>query len=1383
VNVSKPSVFVCWAEGTPAWETTVTAFVDALNASGSVDATFHKHDRDRPEGDWPRRFEQVMESPRGMVLIAVDPAWRAAWMDLPDASPGAAFESRLIRGEIASRRREWDDFMVVVLPGASAVGLAGAQDTVQRFEIETLDASGLANLLTAIRRQADKSADAWETDAPTGTGTGIGAGGGTPGGGGQTAAGQSAAPARATMRGMGADGAQWALGQYLYAELEHSIGAYRAADHRLVPVREMLLQPLSSLERAAAAVTTAAADLNVALQHKRYAVPPEGEDHRQPQPPALTLTDAQESLIGDFYAIARQSMSSASPSRNLELVRDAILLGRDAEQHQARLHRRYAHRGGVADTVFNASDAARARKDNAARTFAYAGVSDDTGGAITGDVLKCLAQAHMDLHQVEHDRSLPVGQLLGRVRDEDADGTDRDTTLLWRSVTLNTFTYAICEAMPWIFASDIEREAIQLNPGAARETIVPSAPMWVARQVELLSLYRRAHGYRLLGDHQRAYNDLRKLQRIGRVLRTQLDNVEEKKWRLTTTAYVETLDALAEYRIGELYRADHDYMQALVHLCRSHDRMETQTAFEWGTGDKALIEISLRIGKGKAFFEIGAFKRSLKWFSKAWLALLDLMASDDGDTHGADDPVLLLQQLVARVRSCDSSARRDLVQQLAKELLELMRADIAEGHSREKVIKLTDVLDHVKHESEIDKDALRSDVKPAFDEIIGCAIPDTYKVLAADILQRIGHVAMVLRLEKDSEQSGPTKIPLEERLAERLLRHAADLDPGNLLVRTGILRCELRLGHPAPSQTDPMTCWTSGASDVDQAIRAGEHAMLDRLAQAMIHKKSRVPSVVVARALGKHFMTHTDSINLRGAVQHLYLTRERAEARGLERAEGPATDPYLEFVCLRRFGCVTPFMPRPAAVSAVGGGYLIRVCWPDSTSARPPGKESKPHAVFNVLVDPGEGVVNNLYSAGLGIADIDMVVATHDHPDHITALDALVSLRNEHERIGGNGMFGTTQSPMVILGNDSVHSRYGFLNGKGKYSVQHINDATFSMQDVATRHLAPKRKAGKSFADTMLTIRSLATRHDDNSGNRAMGFVLEFAVPSRARPWRITFMSDTGIGALVSDDTAQANAEGAERQRWDDAMANDIVVAHVSDVPTDEIRQLAELTTDDDDDVTSFDEGVRALARHRQPQAERLMHALSIARKAGDRPLVPARLFENYDGGGRRESEHLYLHGLLAVAELMRAKSADDDIDGRRRVLVIGEFREELGSFRGTIAREINRSVFSRLPEESAETAEHPCRAFTADIGLRIRLGSEGKGNRVLCSTCSLNNDRLDVERFHAPERMREVCVKGDHEAMYWSCDDHDPGARERPIFVEQMNGYDPFSAGGRYHG
>ncbi len=834
------------------------------------------------------------------------------------------------------------------------------------------------------------------------------------------------------------------------------------------------------------------------------------------------------------------------------------------------------------------------------------------------------------------------------------------------------------------------------------------------------------------------------------------------------TAFVETLDSLAEYRVGELYRADHDYTQALEHLCRSHERIRKQTALGWVPADRALIEVSLRMGKGKAFFEIGALKRSLKWHVNAWLSMLDL---EPGTTEPG-----------ANGTATTSPGRLP--------------------PPRDNLIELRDHLEHRKHEAEIDKAALERLVVDAMSDIEAYAcrerrleyvkLGSIRGTLAADVLQRISHVLMVLRLRDD-------------RIAEKLLSWAQELDDGNLLIKTGLLRCQVR-GQRSPEEYHPMECWTSGASDVDQAIRAGEHLMLERLGYLRFNAKSDAPAVKVARRLGEHFMTHTDSINLRGAVQHRYLMRPRAEDQDPELAEVPAGAPYLEFVCLRRFGCFTPFMPRPAAVSAVGGGYLLRVCWPADRAAEPlPEAEGRP-VVLNVLVDPGEGVINNLYSAGLGIADVDMVIATHDHPDHITALDALMSLREEHARIGGDGAADATRRPpMLILGNESVVARYAFLNRKDReprYRVHHIDDASsaespLSLDDLVADHVAWRYPGESRTLKRRLVITSLPTRHGDQGGHDAVGFVLRF-VPSRpdaghAADLSIAFMSDTSIGALV-DDEVEPNTEldiDEVRAEWKDALASDIVIAHISDVPSSELRWLAGLTNASwTAQVGEFDKSVEALALARPDVAERLMHALSmVARPGGDDAPEPTTLLdERAFLAGIADRDHLFLHGLLAVANLINRKPANGNGGGPPQVLVIGEFREQLGSFRGTIAREINSRVFNaHVPD-----AKPRCVAFTADIGLRIRVGNEDSRvgnedirNRVLCSTCSVNNDRLDAERFHPAEPMREVCVKGDHEAMYWSCAAHDPGNRKTgaKVFVEQMGGYDPFSAGGRYHG
>ena len=1132
-----------------------------------------------------------------------------------------------------------------------------------------------------------------------------------------------------------------AISQYLDAELDHTAGAYRLANRRLRHVQDFLRTQPEDLTLAAAVtkVTTTARKLNQSLAAKRYAVT---DGYRLPHPPDDVLAFGGEATgdriehIHDFYEVARGALNAGPDvDGSPRLIRDSILLDLRSQYDLGRLRRRYAHREQHAHEVLGigppseAGNAAPVEAD----AFAFAGLHHD-GGATPALVLLTLTQAHLYLHWVEHRRSQPVGAMMSRSDDD----RRADGQALERGIALSTYAFATCEALPWVFsAGEAQRRRIQSDPKLARTTISPFWPLWIARQALLMALYRRAHCYRLLGDHERAYNDLRKVQRIGRLTRTALNDprLTEYAPRPRMLHFIDTLDALAEYRVGELYRADHDYSQALVHLCRSHDRVERWTIVDeegephpWWDRDpprnvdasrlKPLypqFEVNLRLGKGRAFFEIGSIKRSLKWYVRAWISLLELMSDESEVT---DKEVRALERYLAEV----------------------------------------------KNDPELDKQWLERFLESAVPEMCDADVSGPYEALAADILARISQVLVVLRLEGD--------------WALDCLRYAAGLDRRNLLAQTGLLLCKLRKHYPEFEfmLADPTGCWSSAASDVDQAIRAAEHLMLERLAAAPadeVVEGADPRDVTIARRLIEDFMTHTDSINLRLAVLHRYLTRRRAPLQQLELTPSATTSPYLEFVCLRRFGCFSPFMPRPAAVSAVGGGYLIRACWPAGRGADGP---SAPE-VINILIDPGEGTVNNLYRVGLGIADVDMVIATHDHPDHLVALDEILSLRHERHEIQGSGR--EQRSPFVILGNPSVVKRYEFLNdppddpGALRYAVCRIGDEPY-----------PEVPAE-------IELTRLVTQHRDLGKANADGFVLTFrpALRGDGDPLSISFMSDTAIRALGTVDPDRPTEVVKLMPGWEEAMSSDIVVAHVSDVPSGELRDLGRLPKQYSlvGGVADFNRRVTDLARRENGEdADRLRHALSMVRREPDGSLRPTGLFDPAFLKGRSHWEqHLYLHGLLAVAKLMEPGIRTRK-EGGPRVLVIGEFREQLGSFRGAIAREINRHVFRPGTIWGPELVEHVGKpmALTADIGLRIRVESGGNRNQILCSTCSRNNDRLDAERFHRPEQMNEVCVKGDHEAIYWNCRNHVPARRpEGPVFVEQMGGYDPFAPGGRFHG
>jgi hypothetical protein len=826
-----------------------------------------------------------------------------------------------------------------------------------------------------------------------------------------------------------------------------------------------------------------------------------------------------------------------------------------------------------------------------------------------------------------------------------------------------------------------------------------------------------------------------------------------------------TLEMLAEYRIGELYRADHDASQALVHLCRSHDLVhDHQKRRPAAIKESALFQVHIRLSKGKAFLEVGAVKRALKWFVRAWISLQALIE-------------------IATVSETESRTVTEA------------RAD---GQAFPGVAKLDDFLDSVKHAPELAKFELLGKLDAAVEEFCRRDLPDaTHDALIADVLIRIAHVLLVLRLETDGRS----------RHAEKLLKRAVELDDHNLLAWTGLLRCELRGMEPFErSATNAIECWPSGATDVDQAIRTGEYLMLKRVRDAAPDTAASAdeaetvdnPDIPVARALLNHFHTHTDSINLRLGILHRYLMQPRAdEVQKLEALpEGRSADePMLEFVCLRRYGSFHPLMPRPAAVSAVGGGYLVQVFAPRADGEGLAGEvlESNPdrktERAFNVLIDPGDGVINNLYRAGLAISDVDMAIVTHDHPDHLAALDALLSLRHEHnsnlsevktrggklaeEKSSGQDdlrQTGDTGERMLILGNRSVVNRYGFLNGEGTCVVMHIDDASAQECPQLVKH--------------RLVISSLPNRHRDLGGHHAVGFTLGLKPKGTKTPLQIAFMSDTTIHGLgtYEDGQLEIDDKSPGGKRWREALDSQIVIAHVSDTPSGELRQLAKFPpAARDEGLEQFDAAVAGLLNDRQGEAMQLMHALSLMppRPAGDEP--PAPPLGLLDSGFLKTMEtwtHLYLHGLLAVAKDIEANNR-----GVRRVLVVGELREQLGSFRGTIAREINRHVFHAFDEGDPDSFPPPRPvAITADIGLRIRLTAT-HGQQVHCSTCALNNDRLASERYHPSEEIRELCVKGDHEAMYWNCLSHDPSNCQPAVFVEQMGGYDPFTAGGRFHG
>lgn len=1151
------------------------------------------------------------------------------------------------------------------------------------------------------------------------------------------------------------------LSEFLTLELHHSLGAYRSSADALLDLNRTMRRDLAPDEDDDTGylghLVRLMARYNRELNEKRAS---SDSASRHPPPTEMPLCGTPPTIgdaLGDrepesdtyewihrFYSAILHVVDdgAASDGWQFATLHDAVMgtgrtptrradetPERNGRLQQGRFQRferrkREAIDAGILDPSSDLAGEGLSRaRAEAVRRVASSWMNQARQSTLTEFVVRALVEGHLLLHVVEAHLSAPLARRMSRLTND----KDEIQVLLRRSIAINTFVWSAARIAPWIFAdSEPERRTINLDYRSAWHNVMPMRTMWISAQVSLLALLRRATARRRLGDSTEAYKDFHKLQHH---VRDTLRRIQDASVHFEgAIEFLQSLDAIADYHIGELYRRDRDPVNALSYYERAFSRLRM---LKQETSEPVIINsrwfVNLQLGLGKACYELGRHKASLRWYLLTWRSLLDLIAAD---TSGTVNPQAIKSAVtwVERVLDDPELRKRDLVRAIS----------------------------------------------PVIDQIETFRVPEPFRGLASDVILRLGHLLFVLNLgdqravDWGQTLTHPTTAE-HGNLAIRCVRRAWDIDRDHTLAQSDLLRLDFRVrraGGPSPrelthaleSGRPVQDQWPGGGGTTERFSRVVDFVLLRQLRAAppadagldTDEDPNSTQDREMARELLHSLLTHTDSIEARKSQVHQYLTRPQHRS-SLPAGKG-SDAATIELISLRRYSSPSPFLPRSPALRSHGGGYLVRI--------HPAGGDGRG---FGIAVDPGPSYIEALYRCGFAVSDVDMVLVTHDHVDHATSLEPLLALRYERY------VLGSEQPTTIVAGNESVIKR---LRAIPMYNplmlvrldkadeLQALND---TIQDRVSQRAAAGAPRTTVHLEALTSVLPGTEGHKDLMRHPSVGFILSIKAVGEHRS-----LAFTGDLPGIPPGTRWS-------EPWCRALSADVFVTHVSTAPLAELRKLALLGTTDlpsetapaaplQDDIA----WINSVWKDDDELRGRLAYAYWLGR-AADPDLDPVGDEERL-ASWQVPDTHPYLSGTFQLARAFGSLATHGH---GQRLLVLGELSEELGSFRGKIGVQLNQRVFGSQLDTS-----RPCRAITADIGLGVLIvaGPERyEPVSVLCSTCDLDNDLAPVERFHPPTTMGEVCIKGENEGTFYSCTDHEPWSANEPVFLEKLERYDVF--------
>ena len=432
----------------------------------------------------------------------------------------------------------------------------------------------------------------------------------------------------------------------------------------------------------------------------------------------------------------------------------------------------------------------------------------------------------------------------------------------------------------------------------------------------------------------------------------------------------------------------------------------------------------------------------------------------------------------------------------------------------------------------------------------------------------------------------------------------------------------------------------------------------------------------------------------------------------------------LHFLGLQRWNSLTPAQGR-----SVGGGYLIY------------RTNNRGVVDLGIAIDPGFDFVRNFFRMGFSLRDIDIVIISHAHPDHLWDFESMIQLLHELEEkeqithrlnvimtlgsyrrlehIITNPVLRCFINPFIIdirkeidpfffnnLGPHNQGERYRYCFEF--YPLRNDNAGHMNRREVCWQ---PSLPIDNNEHDEVIEIWPTRSYHDDYSERSdSFGFIIRF-------PNIISANSDTCFSFGYTGDT-----------KWvGDDLYNKECPSHSA------CQKKYEKNRSVWKDVATQYKKCDAL----------LIHLGSLIDHKKNKVGFSKYSEAKYCNELVRKENHLYLMGMIRFIKTLYASESDNDIE---KLILIGEFGEELrGGIRIDLIKRIQDGIYKNI--------EKDWRILPLDVGLDVLLHDYSSFEnhedspincrfRFRCALCDKHCSINEVEyiRFGHDEAIFHIC-------------------------------------------